>query len=262
MEWDWKRFYDKAYDWLISNGPKVFFGIIVLLIGMWLVRRINKWLRKRLEEKKFNPSLRYFFLNLVAISLQILLVVVVLQIAGIQLTFLTALIAALGVAAGLALSGTLQNFVSGILILLLRPYAVGDYVIMQGQEGRVTSIQLFHTFILTADNKTIIVPNGQLSNNIVINLSKEGKRRMDISLKFGYNISINDIKIIVNSLVNEADILREPPHSVVVTSLEGDKFSVDIQVWVRIDNYDKAKFLLHEKLITKFKETGVITVPQ
>lgn len=109
-----------------------------------------------------------------------------LQIAGIQLTFFTAIVAGLSVAAGLALSGTLQNFVSGILILVLRPYSVGDNVVMQGQEGTVTSIQLFHTIILTFDNKTIIVPDGQLSNNVTINLSRQGKRRFDINLKFNY----------------------------------------------------------------------------
>lgn len=258
MEWDWKKFYDKVHDWLITQGPKVIIAIIVLLLGLWLIRHFNKWLKKGLERKKFNPSLRYFFLNLVAISLQVLLTLVVLQIAGFQLTFLTAIIAGLSVAAGLALSGTLQNFVSGILILFLRPYNVGDFVVMQGQEGKVISIQLFHTLILTADNKTIIVPNGQLSNNVVINLSREGRRRLDISLKFGYAVSRDEVKRIVNDAIAETGpVLKEPVSGIVVSGLEADKYSLDIQVWVNVDQYEKAKFILQEKIMDRLLASGV-----
>ncbi len=254
MDWDWKKFYDKAYDWVIMQSPKILIALIILLLGLWVIRKFNNWLRKGMERKRFNPSLRYFFLNLVAISLQIFLAVMVLQIAGIQLTFLTAIIAGLSVAVGLALSGTLQNFVSGIIILYLRPYSVGDYVVMQGQEGIVTSIQLFHTFILTADNKTIIVPNGQLSNNVVINLSRQGKRRMDVSLKFAYNVSIEKVKDIVKQAIDATDNI--------LSALEQDKFTLDIQAWVNVDQYDKAKCVLQEKVMEDFKKEGIISVPQ
>ena len=165
------------------NGPKIGVAIIVLFIGFWLIRILNRWLKKQMASHNFNPTLRYFLQNLVVVILQILLIFLAMQIAGIQLTFFTAIIAGLSVAAGLALSGTLQNFVSGILILLMKPYKAGDIIGAQSQEGIVTSIQLFFTTVLTYDNTTITVPNGQLANNIVINYSKEGKRRIDIELK-------------------------------------------------------------------------------
>ena len=188
MDWDWQRFLDQAMAWLIVNVPKIFMGLVVLLAGLWLVKMLARWMKKILDKKRFNRSLRDFLLNLAIISLQILVVFLSLQEAGIQLTFFAAIVAGLSVAAGLALSGTLQNFVSGILILVLHPYRVGDIVIIQGQQGKVTGILLFYTTVLTSDNKTIIVPNGQLSNNVVFNLSREGKRRIDFDLKFAYKI--------------------------------------------------------------------------
>ena len=119
MKWDWEKFYDRAYNWVLTTGPRLIMAVALLLIGLWLIRVFIGWMRKGLERRNFNPSLRYFLLNLTAISLQILLILMATQIVGIQLTFLTAIIAGFSVAAGLALSGTLQNFVSGILILML-----------------------------------------------------------------------------------------------------------------------------------------------
>jgi small conductance mechanosensitive channel len=121
MKWDWEKFYDKAYDWIIIYGPGIVLAMIVFLVGLWMIHLFSKWLKKALDRRHFNPSIRYFLQNLVAISLQVLLIFLALQIAGIQLTFFTANVAGLSVAVGLALSGTLQNFVSGILSLYCVP---------------------------------------------------------------------------------------------------------------------------------------------
>lgn len=260
MEWDWKKFYDRAYDWLLVYGPRIILAIAVFLAGLWLIRLFNKWLRKGFEKRKrFNPSIRYFLQNLVAISLQVLLVFLALQVAGIQLTFFAAIVAGLSVAVGLALSGTLQNFVSGILILALRPYSVGENVVMQGQEGTVTSIQLFYTTILTFDNKTIIVPNGQLSNNVIINLSRQGKRRLDINLKLSYTTHTDEVKkIIENAIRSINDILNEPVARVGVADMEFDRYTVSIQVWVNAHGYEDAKFILHERIMNDLKNAGIL----
>ena len=224
-----------------------------------MIRLFNKWLRKGFEKRKFNPSLRYFLLNLVAISLQILLVFFALQVAGIQLTFFAAIVAGLSVAMGLALSGTLQNFVSGILILVLRPYSVGENVVMQGQEGTVTSIQLFYTIILTFDNKTIIVPNGQLSNNVVINLSRQGKRRMDINLKLPYTIDMGEVRRIIETAVAATgNILNEPVSRIGVSELEADRYIVSIQVWAEAHGFQESKFALQEKLMDDLKNANIL----
>jgi small conductance mechanosensitive channel len=224
-----------------------------------MVRRFNKGLKKVFDRKRFNTSLRYFLQNLVAISLQIFLVVLVLQIAGIRLTFFAAIVAGLSVAVGLALSGTLQNFVSGILILMLRPYAVGDNVVMQGQEGTVVSIQLFYTVILTFDNKTIIVPNGQLSNNVVINLSRQGKRRLDINLKFNYNKEVDEIKKRLDDSIRASNnVLKEPVARIGVSELGPDFYILSLQLWVNAHGFQDTKFIVQEKIMQDLKQSGII----
>jgi len=258
MNWDWKKFYDQAYGWLLTYGPKIIIAIIVLLIGIWLIRILNRWIKKGLLVKRINPSVRYFLQNLIAISLQVMLVMLVLQIAGVQLTFMSAVIAGMTVAIGLALSGTLQNFVSGILILLLRPYRVGENINTQGQEGTVISIQLFFTTVLTFDNKTIIIPNGQLSNNVVVNLSREGKRRLDIELKFNYNVDVEQVKkILWDAIHSSKDILPEPVARIGLSLIEFDRYTIMVNVWINAHGFYDTQYMLQEKLITGLKANGI-----
>ncbi|MES1219541.1 MAG: mechanosensitive ion channel family protein [Bacteroidota bacterium] len=258
MEWNWQKFFDKAQTWLITAGPKLILAVLVLIIGLWFIRKLNKWIKVGMARKKFNPSLRYFFENLLAISLQVLLIFLVLQVAGIQLTFFTAIIAGLSVTAGLALSGTLQNFVSGILILLLKPFKVGDTINTQSQEGTVTAIQLFYTTVLTYDNKTILVPNGQLSNNVIVNLSKEGKRRLDIELKFGYTTDYDKVKEILLSTIQEInEITKEEAPRIGVSSLETDKYVVCINAWTASHGFMDVKLRLQEMILKNLKASEI-----
>jgi len=259
MEWNWESFYSKAMDWLIIHVPKIVAGIVILLIGLWVINLLSRLLKKTLERRRFNASIRYFLQNLVVISLQILVVFLSLQVAGIQLTFFAAIVAGLSVAAGLALSGTLQNFVSGLLILILHPYRVGDIVVIQGQQGTVSSILLFYTTVLTSDNKTIIVPNGQLSNNVVINLSREGKRRIDFTLKFPYKIDVQQVRSIIQSVtVSVPAILQDPSPRVGVDNLDADRFTVNVEVWTAAHGFEDARLLLQEKVMESLKANGLI----
>jgi small conductance mechanosensitive channel len=258
MKWDWRKFYDQAYNWIITYGPKIILALIVLFVGIWLIRLLNRWVKKGLLVRRINPSVRFFLQNLIAISLQIILMMLSLQIAGIELTFMSAIIAGLTVAIGLALSGTLQNFVSGILILLLKPYRVGDNINIQGQEGTVTSIQIFYTTVLTFDNKTIIIPNGQLSNNVVINLSREGKRRLDIELQFNYGVDIAQVKKILEDSIHSSErILPEPVARIGVNGLEYDRYTITVNVWINAHGFYDTRLLLQEKLITDLKAAGI-----
>jgi small conductance mechanosensitive channel len=258
MDWDWQQFYEKVQAWLIGTGPKIIFAVVLLIAGFGFIRKLNKWVQVGLERKNFNPSLRYFFENLLKISLQIFLFFLVLQIAGIQLTFLTAIIAGLGVTAGLALSGTLQNFVSGVLILMMKPFKVGDIINTQSQEGVVTTIQLFYTTVLTYDNKTILVPNGQLSNNVVINLSKEGKRRLDLDLKFNYSTDFEKVKAILQSTLSGIDgIIGEPASRIGVSSLEAEKYTVSLNAWVAAHGFTDLKLKLQELILKNLKDSGI-----
>src|SRR5689334_15458683 len=199
------KFTDKAYDWLTSYGPKILLAIILFFLGQWIIRLINRELKKILSGRRVDVTLRPFLLNLFAILLQVLLVLALMGVLGIKMTIFAAVIGAFGVAAGLALSGTFQNFASGVLIIMLKPFKVGDNINTQGHEGTVTSIKLFYTIVLTYDNTTVIVPNSKLSNDIIFNLSYEGKRRMDIELKFNYGIDLEKIKNIASRTIDSID---------------------------------------------------------
>lgn len=259
MEWKWDSFYERVTNWLAVQGPKIIIGIIVLLIGLWVVKWVGNGLKKVLEKKKFNSSLRYFLLNLVVITLQILVIFLAMQVAGIQLTFFAAIVAGLSVAAGLALSGTLQNFVSGILILVLKPYRVGDRVIVQNQQGLVTSILLFYTLVVTDDNKTIIVPNAQLSNNVVVNLSKEGRRRIDLELKFSYKTDLELLKQTIRDAFRScAAVLDSPEPFIVIENLEADKFTLVAHAWCVQSDYLQARLTVNETVMEALKSKQLI----
>ena len=258
MELDWQKYIFRLYDWLIIHAPRIAVSFIFLLAGLWILHKFSNWLKGNLARRRFNPSLRYFFQNFVVVSLKILLFILALQIAGIKLTFVTAIFTGLTVAAGLALSGTLQNFVSGLLILLLHPFRVGDIIVAQGQEGEVKSIQLFYTIVLTLDNKTIIIPNGQLSNNVVINLSRQGLRRLDIDFKFNYSIDVAVVKKILRDSIEQMDdILKDPVYKIGVSALETDKFVIRVKLWIAATAFEDLKFKVQEELLNDLKANDV-----
>jgi small conductance mechanosensitive channel len=255
---DEQKIVDKLYNVLITFGPRVLLAILVLIAGIWLIRLLRKWFGNFLSRRKLDSSLKPFLQGSLSIILQVLLILALLQIVGIQMTIFAALIGAFGVAAGLALSGTLQNFTSGILILLLKPFRVGDNIIAQGQEGTVTSIQLFYTVVLTFDNRTVIVPNSKLSNEVIINLSREGLRRMDVELKFPYKIPFEKVKGIINEAIeNSDDFLKDPPSRIGIETVEGDSYKVRINIWTKAHGFNDTRMAFQEKLIDQFRTSAV-----
>ncbi len=234
-----EKFYDHVYDWLITFGPRFIVGIVVLMTGLWLIRVLSNWSHNRMAKNKVNPTVKPFLASLLTVALRILLILGVMQIMGIQLTLFAALIGAFGVAAGLALSGTLQNFASGVLILLLKPFVVGDNIITQGLEGTVTTIQIFYTVVKTFYNLTLMVPNGQLSNNTIINISREGNRWLDVNYKFSNAIDIKQVKSVVNSIIDKGEnILTTPERRIGVVLLEPDGYTIGINVWVKAHGFE------------------------
>ena len=187
------RLYTRAYDWLFNFGPRMVIALVLLVVGFWLIKNMLKWIDRLMTKRTVDASLRPFFISMLNIGLMILLVLSTMQILGIELTIFAALVGAFGVAAGLALSGTLQNFTSGILILLLKPFEVGDIIIAQGQEGIVSYIRIFYTVVTSFDNRTIIIPNSKLSNEVIVNLSREGKRRLDVEMKLSFSIPFEQV---------------------------------------------------------------------
>ncbi|RFZ95669.1 mechanosensitive ion channel family protein [Mucilaginibacter conchicola] len=253
-----ETFYNTFHHWLINRGPVYAIGIIFFLVGLWVISFIRARLLKRLSHRKVSSSLQPFILSLSITAMYVLLTVSVLNYMGFELTLINTVIGALGVAAGLALSGTLQNFAGGVLILLLKPFAVGDSIKAQGQEGGVTSIQLFYTVLLTADNKTVIIPNGKLFNEVIVNITREHKRRLDFELKLGYAVDIEQVKGIINDIIKSTpEVLTDPITRVGVSALEGDGMRFIVNVWVEPSNYLSTKIYLQETIVKSLSAAGV-----
>ncbi|RAJ30234.1 mechanosensitive ion channel family protein [Pedobacter cryoconitis] len=250
--------YDRAITWLVEKGPNILIGIAALSIGLWLINIFSRWIKKRFYNKDVDPSLKPFFISLSVTALRVLLVFTVMQFIGIQMTVFAALIGALGVAAGLALSGTLQNFASGVLILMLKPFRVGDNIIAQGQEGTVTGIAIFYTTVTTFDNRAVVIPNGKLSNEVIINISTKGSRRLDIEVKFNYGIDYDLLfKLATQTINDSSDLLKDPSHRIGVSLLEETGYKVMISVWLKSHGFNDAKLLFQEKLMEAFKNGGI-----
>lgn len=253
-----QKIYDKILTWIIAFGPRILLAIGILIVGIWLIKLLKRWFANILSRRKLDNSLKPFLQGTLTVTLQVLLVLALLQVLGIQMTMFAALIGAFGVAAGLALSGTLQNFTSGILILMLKPFRVGDNVIAQGQEGTVTSIQTFYTIVLTFDNRTVIVPNSKLSNEVIINLSMQGNRRMDTELKFSYKVPFDQVQAVINNAIDAAgDLLDDPPKRIGVETLEPDGYKVRVSIWVKAHGFTDRKLKFQQELIQQFRNSDV-----
>lgn len=253
-----EKFYDRAYDWIISYSPRLLLGILVLIVGLWVIKVLVKWLHMRMQKRKVDPTAKPFLLSLFGVALRIILILGVMQIMGMQMTLFTALVGAFGVAAGLALSGTLQNFASGIIILLNKPFKVGDNIITQNQEGTVTSIQIFYTLITTFDNRSLIVPNSKLSNEVIINISRKGTRRLDLEMKFSNAIEIDEVKQIIDKSINKCtNVLAKPERRIGVATIENDGYKIGVNVWVNAHGFQDTKLAIQEQLLKDIKNSGL-----
>jgi small conductance mechanosensitive channel len=253
-----EEFYHQFHIWLVANGQNYIFGFLVFIIGFWIIRFLRNRLRARMARNKVHSSLQPFFLSLTITALYVLLILSVFKIIGFELTVLSTIIGAFGVAAGLALSGTFQNFAGGVLILLLKPFDLNDNIVAQGQDGIVTSIQLFYTVLRTFDNRTIIIPNGKLFNEVIVNVTREGKRRLDFELKLGYIVDVDQVKsIIENAIKVTPQVIHKPVPLVGVYSLEIDGMRFTVRVWVKSDDYLAVKLALQERIVKDLRNADV-----
>jgi small conductance mechanosensitive channel len=240
----------KLYNWTLTTGPRIVLAVILFFIAQWVIKLINKAFNRILSNKRFDSTLRPFLENLVQIALQVLLILGLMQLLGIQMTLFAAVLGAFGVAVGLALSGTLQNFASGILIILLKPFKVGDNIRTQNEEGTVTSIRLFNSVIQTFTNTTLIVPNGKLCNEVIFNLTLLKKRRIDTLMKFSFKTEYKKVESLIKQAVEQTtSVLKDPEYRIGVEKIEGDSYTVILNAWVNAHGYEDAKLELNARLL-------------
>lgn len=243
---------------IYEYAPKVLVALIVLWVGLKLIKMMEKALNKVMEKRKADPSLTSFVISLCRIALKVILFIAVLGMIGIETTSFIAVLGAAGLAVGMALQGTLQNFAGGVMVLLFKPYRVGDYISSGGVEGTVVNIQIFNTIIHTADAKEIIVPNTDLATKTLVNYSRSEERRVDISVGIAYGASVDKARQALLEVAASYPLVltsREP--IVVVTDLADSAVNLQLRVWVKNTDYWTAFFHLNQAVYEKLNEVGI-----
>lgn len=249
---------------LIPIVTSIALALLVLLIGKLIVRKLVKIVATTMEKKNADPTLKPFFTSMLNFGLQAILYISVIGILGVETTSFAAILAAAGLAVGMALSGTLQNFAGGVMILVFKPYKVGDLIEAQGHLGIVKEIQLFVTVLNSLDNKTILIPNGPLSNGSMINYSAEELRRVDWTFGIAYGDDVDKTKAVLQSLMAaDARILKDPKPFVEVSELADSSVNFATRAWVKSDDYWDVFFAMNESVYKTFGKEGLsIPYPQ
>ncbi len=253
-----------AYPWIIKNGITLIGAIVVLIIGLWIVKKITKVFAKLLDRKAVDKSLQPFLTSLFNVLLKVLLVISVMSMIGIEMTSFIAILGAFALAIGVALSGTLQNFAGGVIILILKPFKNGDFIEAQGFIGTVHEIQIFSTILKTVDNKTVLLPNGALSTSPLTNYSTEAQRRVDLVFGIGYNDDIEKAKSVLWDIINaDTRVLKDPKAFVAVSELADSSVNFTVRLWVNSADYWGVHFDTIEKVKKEFDAKGIsIPFPQ
>lgn len=251
----------KVQEYLIVYGGKVLLALIVLLIGFWFIKKLKKSLDRIFHLRKIDDTLRPFLISLSTVTLKVVLGISVMTMVGIQMTSVIAILGAAGLAIGMALSGTLQNFAGGVILLFFKPFKVGDFIDAQGFLGTVTEIQIFNTMLKTPDNKVIIIPNGGLAGNSLTNYSHELDRRVDLKIGIGYEDDIDFAKKIVLEVIDACPLIeKEPQPFIAVAELGDNAVILVIRVWGRTVQYWDIYFYLNE-YIKKTFDANKISIP-
>ncbi|MCF8370207.1 MAG: mechanosensitive ion channel [Bacteroidales bacterium] len=255
---------DKFVDLFVIYAPKLALAIIVLIIGLLVIKSITKLFNKLLKKRKMDEALTSFLSSFVSILLKVLLVISVIEIVGVQTTSFVAILAAAGFAVGMALSGTLQNFAGGVMLMIFKPFKVGDFIEAQGYSGTVKEIQIFNTILKTPDNKTIIQPNGSLATGSMVNFSTEPTRRVDFTFGIGYSDNIDAAKTVLQRLIGaDSRILKDPAPFIAVSELADSSVNFAVRVWANSGDYWGIFFDMTEAVKKEFdKENISIPFPQ
>jgi len=245
-------------NWIINFGPKLVSALLVFIVGLTIINWASRLAARTMKKRNMDASLQSFLASMVSVGLKVLLLITVAGMMGIQTTSFVAIIGALGLAVGLALQGSLANFAGGVLILVFKPFKTGDLIESSGQTGVVQEIQIFNTILLTPENKTVILANGAVSNNTIINYSKHGTLRVDISMAVAADTDIRKAKeIAMEVLKNNDKVLTEPAPSVNVIKVGDGMVTLAIRPFTNQENYWDIFFGVQEHLKNAFDQNGI-----
>jgi len=262
--WNLEQQLENALQLVWDYLPKLIIAIVIFVLGLWIIRFINKMVHRLFEKKDYDETLESFLQSFINIGLKVLLVVAVVTELGVQSSSLIAMVGAAGLAIGLALQGSLANFAGGVLILVFKPFKVGDWISAQGVEGSVKQITIFSTKLNTFGNQIAIIPNGQLSNGNIVNYNMEKTRRNKFDVGIGYGCNIKQAKeILLQICADNPDILKEPAPEVYVGELGDSAVNLTLRFWAKNEVFWPAHFYVVEETKLRFDQAGIeIPFPQ
>lgn len=255
---------EQMTEWGVDLGGRILAAAIIFLIGRFLISYLNKLIAKLMARRQVDAGVQSFVKSLANILLMILLIIAVVGKLGVETTSFAALLASAGVAIGMALSGNLQNFAGGLVVLMLRPYKVGDFIESQGVSGTVREVQIFHTILTTPDNKVIYIPNGSLSSGTVTNYSRESTRRVEWIVSMEYGEDYPKVEAIVRRLLAaDKRVLNNPEPFIALHAMDTNGVNVIARAWVKSENYWGLYFDMNKTIYATFNEEGIeIPFPQ
>jgi small conductance mechanosensitive channel len=253
-----QQWIDKGFDLITNFGPKLIGAILIWLIGNWVIKALIKGIRRAMEKSNYDESLKKFLLNLINWAFKIVLIIVVLGAVGVETTSFAAILAAAGLAIGLALQGSLSNFAGGVLIMIFKPFKIGDLIEAQGEIGVVKQIEIFTTKLTGLSNKEIIIPNGAISNGNIVNYSTEGTRRVDLVIGVSYDADIKQTKeVLMNVLTSHPKVLTEPAPTVNVLELADSSVNFAVRPWSKVEDYWEVYFDVTQNTKLELDKAGI-----
>lgn len=255
---DWNSLIERMTDWSIEIGKSILGAILIYIVGRFIIKQINRLVSKVLEKRKFEISVQTFLKSLLSLLLNLILAFAIIAKLGVETTSFAAILASAGVAIGMALSGNLSNFAGGLIILVFKPFKVGDYIDGQNASGTVKEIQIFHTILSTVDNKIIYVPNGSLSSNAIVNYSKQETRRAEWVFGVEYGEDFERVKAVLERIIAADErILQTPAPFIGLGSLSASSVDIKVRVWTKSSDYWDVVFDMNRIVYETFNKEGI-----
>lgn len=254
------RLLEQLFDHAVTIGLKLIAAVIVFIIGRWIIGWLRKLIDRFLDRRKVESTVKSFLDSLANITLQLVLFLLIVNILGISMTSFAAILAAAGLAVGMAMKDNLSNFAGGVMLLINKPFKVGNRILAQGMDGTVQSIGILYTVLLTGDNRTIYIPNGPLSTGTITNFSDQHERRIDITLNIGYGTDVEKAKTILRSVISNNKLIKDTPAPFIgVTMINNGTMDLTIRAWVNNSDYGNVNVDLNEKIYAAFRDNGIYT---
>lgn len=251
-------FLHSAFAKMVDLGERIILSVVVLIIGRWVIKWLRKLVARILERKNVEGAVVSFVNNMADVLFKIVLGLIIVSILGIETTSFAAILAAAGLAVGMAMKDNLSNFAGGVMILLNKPFRLGDTISAQGADGVVREIGILYTVLLTGDNRTIYLPNGPLSTGTIVNVTAQPRRRLDITLNVNYGNSADDLKAIIAEVADgNSKVMETPTPFIGVTAINNGSFDIVLRVWVLTGDYGSTSVELNEALYKALSEKGV-----